>query len=277
MTKGPETAPEMHTPEELHDHPSVEEVDELLDSAEVESQIQESVEATYFSGGRMNINDALDDLDIVKSELGDYETESAIWDYYQEMWNRMLRGMTGMSDLDVEAKAPKLSFKGFEFPGGVKPVVTSMPQAWRDVEGNGASAHGGHEGVDIAVPLGTDILMAQPVKIISAYGNEETGRTVKVQYPDGSTASFGHMNSIAVSVGDTLAAGESIGEVGSSGNSTGPHVHYQTYNSNGTLRDPFTSFDARLAGVDLSGYEYPFEGMTRREARNHSASSHRHA
>lgn len=276
MKNSPESAPEpVESVEEVL--PSVEEVEALLDSAEVEMQIEEAVQESYFSGGRISIGDALDELDLVRSESGSFEAESAIWQYYQNMWEKMLRSMTGMSDVEMEAKAPKLSFKGFGFPNGVKPRVTSMPQAWRDVEKNGASSHGGHQGVDIAVPLGTDILMAQHVKIISAYGNEETGRTVKVQYPDGSTASFGHMNSIAVRVGQTLAPGESIGEVGSSGNSTGPHIHYQTYNPNGTLRDPFTSFDARLAGVDLSGYEYPFEGMTRRQARNHSHEHHGHA
>ncbi len=66
---------------------------------------------------------------------------------------------------------------------------------------------------------------------------------VYLLHEDGSTSWYGHMKSGSLTskvIGDTVAKGEFLGKVGSSGNSTGPHLHFEVYDANGELIDPYT-------------------------------------
>ncbi len=72
--------------------------------------------------------------------------------------------------------------------------------------------------------------------------NNGNWNAVYVQHADGSVAWYGHMKSGSLTtklVGQTVAQGEYLGIVGSSGNSTGPHLHFEVYNANNQLIDPY--------------------------------------
>ncbi len=72
--------------------------------------------------------------------------------------------------------------------------------------------------------------------------NSSFWNAVYVRHADNSIAWYGHMKNGSLtpkSVGDSVIAGEKLGVVGSSGNSTGPHLHFELYNSAGQLQDPF--------------------------------------
>jgi murein DD-endopeptidase MepM/ murein hydrolase activator NlpD len=72
--------------------------------------------------------------------------------------------------------------------------------------------------------------------------NNGNWNAVYVRHADGSIAWYGHLKNGSVTtkgVGATVAQGEYLGVVGSSGNSTGPHLHLEVYDSNGRLNDPF--------------------------------------
>lgn len=72
--------------------------------------------------------------------------------------------------------------------------------------------------------------------------NNSDWNAVYVQHADGSVAWYGHMKSGSLttkSVGQTVSTGEYLGSVGSSGNSTGPHLHFEVYNSSNQLIDPY--------------------------------------
>ncbi|MFT3745087.1 MAG: peptidoglycan DD-metalloendopeptidase family protein [Pyrinomonadaceae bacterium] len=74
-----------------------------------------------------------------------------------------------------------------------------------------------------------------------AFGNGDWN-AVYVRHGDNSVAWYGHMKNGSLTskiVGDTVVAGEKLGIVGSSGNSTGPHLHFELYNANNQLQDPF--------------------------------------
>lgn len=80
--------------------------------------------------------------------------------------------------------------------------------------------------------------------------NNNPWNAVYVRHADGSVAWYGHMkrNTVtAKAVGDTVTAGEYLGEVGSSGNSTGPHLHFELYD-NGQLTDPYAGSCNPLEG-----------------------------
>lgn len=85
-----------------------------------------------------------------------------------------------------------------------------------------------HDGVDIAAPQGTGVYTAAEGRVVRT-GDDTAGygRFVEVQHPNGMSTLYGHLSRIDVASGDTLAAGDRIGLVGSTGRSTGPHLHFE--------------------------------------------------
>ena len=85
-----------------------------------------------------------------------------------------------------------------------------------------------HTGVDLMAPYGTPIKAAATGLIIRAEMDDAYGRVVDIQHDNGIMTRYAHMSVIEVKVGDRVAAHHVIGRVGTSGRSTGPHVHYET-------------------------------------------------
>ena len=114
--------------------------------------------------------------------------------------------------------------KSFIWPTTVTKLLTSG-YGGRDAPCPGASSN--HLGVDIGAPRNTDILAAQSGTVTFAGWNGGYGNCVMIQHEWGVKTVYGHMNKISVSVGQTVKKGEVIGLVGSTGVSTGPHIHYE--------------------------------------------------
>lgn len=86
-----------------------------------------------------------------------------------------------------------------------------------------------HGGIDIAAPNGTPILASKAgVVVISQYGSSY-GNYVVLSHPDGTRTLYAHMSQRNVSPGDTVSQGQTIGLVGSTGSSTGNHLHFETW------------------------------------------------
>ena len=94
-----------------------------------------------------------------------------------------------------------------------------------------------HSGEDIGAPMGTPILAADSGNVILAGWNGGYGNCVMINHGDGRVTLYGHMSSIAVSYGQAVTQGQVIGYVGSTGLSTGPHLHFETHVNNATT-DP---------------------------------------
>ena len=84
-----------------------------------------------------------------------------------------------------------------------------------------------HAGVDVGCSYGTQIWAAAGGTVILAGWNGGYGNCVMVNHGNGYTTLYGHMSSIAVSVGQYVSMGSVLGYVGSTGNSTGPHLHFE--------------------------------------------------
>lgn len=101
---------------------------------------------------------------------------------------------------------------------------------WTNPLPNGTWVRGfyaGHSGIDIAAPKGTPIYAANAGPILySGWNNWGYGYTVVIAHGPFSTL-YGHMSSIAVRCGQTVNPGQVIGYVGSTGNSSGPHLHFE--------------------------------------------------
>ena len=89
----------------------------------------------------------------------------------------------------------------------------------------------GHNGVDLAAPKGTPIVAAAPGVVLFARTgyNGGYGTMVIVNHPNGTQTLYGHMSKLGTHTGDVVNQGEVIGYVGSTGHSTGPHLHFEVH------------------------------------------------
>ncbi|WP_078428745.1 M23 family metallopeptidase [Alkalihalobacterium alkalinitrilicum] len=96
-----------------------------------------------------------------------------------------------------------------------------------------------HNGIDLAMPEGTELRSIASGVIDKVFdGSSNIGKGLSIQMEDGTRAIYGHMSEVNVNVGDEVNAGELIGEAGSTGLSTGPHLHFALRSANGDWIDP---------------------------------------
>lgn len=107
-----------------------------------------------------------------------------------------------------------------------------------------------HEGMDFTAPIGTDIFATGNGTIQSAGWQQGYGNCVQVNHGYGYLTLYGHMSAIKVRVGQSVKRGDVIGLVGSTGKSTGPHLHYEVH-FKGTVMNPQNYYF-----LDLSPAEY---------------------
>lgn len=114
-------------------------------------------------------------------------------------------------------------------PGGagsgryVKPVNGTL------TSGYGARWGTTHYGIDIAAPVGTPIRAVTTATVIEAGPATGFGLWMRLRHPDGTVTVYGHMHTITRPAGARVAAGERIATVGSRGQSTGPHLHFEVW------------------------------------------------
>lgn len=99
----------------------------------------------------------------------------------------------------------------------------------------------GHRGADICAPYGVPILASDSGTVIAAGWHWSYGNYVEIDHGNGYKTLYGHMSRITVAEGQAVTQGQKIGEVGSTGNSTGNHCHFEMY-YNGSLFSAYTLF-----------------------------------
>jgi murein DD-endopeptidase MepM/ murein hydrolase activator NlpD len=107
-----------------------------------------------------------------------------------------------------------------------------------------------HTGLDFRASSGDPVRATAAGKVVSAGWNGGYGRMVEIDHGNGLSTRYGHLSEILVKVGDPIRIGQQVGEVGSTGRSTGPHLHYET-RIDGEAVDPqkFLRAGVRLAGA----------------------------
>ncbi len=106
----------------------------------------------------------------------------------------------------------------------------------KDSEGKKAYKH--HNGMDLAAPQGTPIFAAGDGVVLKAgWTNGGYGNKTEIDHGGGLVTKYGHQSKITVAPGEHVRAGQKIGEVGSTGMSTGNHLHFETW-LNGKAVDP---------------------------------------
>ena len=125
------------------------------------------------------------------------------------------------------------SSSGFLWPLSGYTRVTS-PFGYRNCPFHGQELHGG---CDVPAPSGTPIMATKSgVVVVSTYGSSY-GNYVVIAHSDGSRSLYAHQSQRAVSVGQTVSQGQVIGYVGTTGSSTGNHLHFEIWlNSSSSSR-----------------------------------------
>jgi len=160
-----------------------------------------------------------------------------------EQYNPLLRTVPGQT---VEPQLPPLTperylpdspakFNGYMWP--TKGVLTS---------GYGPRWGRMHKGIDIAGPVGTPIVAAAPGEVVSAGWNSGGyGNLVDIRHPDGSMTRYAHNSKILVRKGQQVQQGQQISLMGSTGYSTGPHLHFEVHLSGRGATNPMAYLPSR--------------------------------
>jgi murein DD-endopeptidase MepM/ murein hydrolase activator NlpD len=127
--------------------------------------------------------------------------------------------------LDRRAHAPAKA--GPEFIWPVEGALTSPYGERHRVMGGGGTRF--HAGIDLSVPTGTPVQAAQEGIVVFAGYNGAYGKAVKLEHQHGFSTLYAHNSRVLVHVGQTVKAGQVICLSGSSGRSTGPHLHFEVH------------------------------------------------
>ena len=153
------------------------------------------------------------------------------------------------NDIDTDTKliiGEKLMIPGADMLGETKPKTgssvtkgsnsySSMPDIvgyFKNPVPNGKKSRGvtsKHRGVDIAAPTGTPIYASASGRVLTARmgWNGAYGNMIILQHPNGTRTLYAHMSKLGVNTGAQVSQGEIIGYVGSTGRSSGPHLHFE--------------------------------------------------
>ncbi len=131
-----------------------------------------------------------------------------------------------------------------EISGFTRPLVGAIisqpygcsPYAMEPADAHCSSGHF-HSGIDLAAPQGTPVMAALPGSVHVVVSPAGYGLHILMDHGDGLSTLYGHLSRTVVIDGDRVAAGVLIGAVGSTGNSTGPHLHFEI-RRDGVTEDP---------------------------------------
>jgi murein DD-endopeptidase MepM/ murein hydrolase activator NlpD len=137
----------------------------------------------------------------------------------------------------LESKTAKVErelrmYEGFLRQHGMTPSLWPVMGKLESGVGGRRNPFGGrgfeyHEGQDIDAAYGTPVQVAATGRVIIAGWQRGYGNVVYVDHGSGLSTRYGHLSEIDVTVGQTVTRGQTIGLVGSTGRSTGPHLHYE--------------------------------------------------
>ena len=138
----------------------------------------------------------------------------------------------------AESMLPKVFSAKFD----AKPIKNSplfvMPAQGQHSSGFGMRWGRMHRGIDIANATGTPIIAARSGRVVFAGWDQGFGYYVEIQHEDSSRARYAHLSKIAVKQEQRVETAQRIGLMGSSGRSTGPHLHFEIIADNGEHIDP---------------------------------------
>ena len=201
--------------------------EEMLDLQDTREQLSESEE--ILKEKRTESDDILRDLIAKQSEFQVLLDESEA--LQNELMNEIAQKQKELQAAQYKEELVKMALKGQNPPSNatwIEPVsgyTISSPFGNRKSPTAGASTY--HRGVDMACPSGTPIYATRAGTVtVASYQAGGAGYYVSINHGDGFASIYMHMTRYVVSKGQTVTQGQLIGYVGSTGISTGPHLHF---------------------------------------------------
>lgn len=151
---------------------------------------------------------------------------------YSPNWGELYEGI---NDYDGNIEIGDLVVAG-NWVWPVTATTASSGFGWRDNPTNPGNQEF-HKGTDIPIPEGTPVHAAGDGTVTSAHFSSTAGNMVIIQHANGVLTKYFHNSRLLVSAGDTVTAGQVIALSGNTGNSTGPHLHFEFW-VNGRVVDP---------------------------------------
>jgi murein DD-endopeptidase MepM/ murein hydrolase activator NlpD len=202
------------------------ELEELeLMQAELEKQ-KKSVNA--------NINAKKGELSAKNNELGNANADQAEYKKQLEEQERLLNEIEEQIARTANPDAYKGSITGFIWPC---PSYTRISSYFGPRPQPTAGASTNHKGVDLAAPYGSAILASAAGVVTTSTYSKSAGNYIVVAHGNGMSTVYMHCSALLVSVGETVEQGEKIAKVGSTGYSTGNHLHFGVI-KNGSYVNP---------------------------------------
>lgn len=201
--------------------------EEMLDLQDTREQLSESEE--ILKEKRTESDDILRDLIAKQSEFQVLLDESEA--LQNELMNEIAQKQKELQAAQYKEELVKMALKGQNPPSNatwIEPVsgyTISSPFGNRKSPTAGASTY--HQGVDMACPSGTPIYATRAGTVtVASYQAGGAGYYVSINHGDGFASIYMHMTRYVVSKGQSVTQGQLIGYVGSTGISTGPHLHF---------------------------------------------------
>ncbi len=159
--------------------------------------------------------------------MKELENDKKAYEQYlrdKEEEERQTKLSAGLQAVDGPADLSRVSEGMFLWPTNTEVITSAFsPNRVNPVSGVVRA----HTGTDIGAEQGAPIWAAQSGTVVLAEYNGGYGNCVIIDHGNGITTLYGHMSTILVQQGDTVRQGDQIGRVGSTGNSTGPHLHFE--------------------------------------------------
>lgn len=204
----------------------------------------------------------------------DYLTEAFCWSYERPLQS------AGEQSMPARKSFAALVYASFS-PGsstvltvpidGATPANITSPYGWRTDPISGQLAF--HDAIDFGFPCGTTVLAAASGRVVTkVYPNPDQNigedNWLQIDHGNGYVTTYHHLRSISVNLDDVLVGGQPIGSVGSTGYSTGCHLHFSLY-KDGSPMDPYPYlFKGATLPIDGGGPIIPGRGLPHRWTTN---------
>lgn len=126
----------------------------------------------------------------------------------------------------------------------IAPVMGLMTDGYGGRRDPVNGRHAFHRGLDISARRGTPVIAPADGVVVFTGRDGDLGRTIRIAHGLGYVTVYGHLDSISVDPGEEVRRGDTIGAVGSTGRSTGPHLHYEVHESGEAVNPLYYILDA---------------------------------
>lgn len=152
-------------------------------------------------------------------------------------------GGTAAAPLSVAAAGPATAGTGGDL---LRPIAGRVTSAYGQRRDPFTGEPEFHAGLDLAAPLGTPVRAAGDGTVAFSGRRGDAGNLVEIAHPDGTRTRYAHLDGTSVRAGEAVRAGQIVGAVGSTGRSTGPHLHFAVERA-GQAVDPKPLLEATAA------------------------------